>query len=123
MRILRSVKHKYCADGSFMKEYLLSEPATEEFFKYLAVFGKSESLPGVGGGFLKFEKPDFFSIKGFAGECSVEVRFKKEVMDMTSDFLFFLFSSYKTGEEADLTALKRREKSVEEKVRIHLYGN
>ncbi|MDD3407370.1 MAG: hypothetical protein PHP13_04730 [Methanomicrobium sp.] len=44
-------------------------------------------------------------------------------MDMTSDFLFFLISSYKTREEADLTALKRREKSVEEKVRIHLYGN
>lgn len=28
MRILRSIQHKYCADGSFMMEYQLSEPVT-----------------------------------------------------------------------------------------------
>ena len=122
MRILRSVRHKVCADGSFMKEYLLNDPVTEGFFKYLENFGKVEALPGLGDGFYKFEKPECFSIKGFAGDTSVEVRFKKEVMDITSDFLFFLFSSYHEGEIIDLSKLKRREKSVEEKVRTHLYG-
>ena len=121
MRILRSVQHKYCADGSFMKEYQLSEPVTEEFFRYLRHFGKVETMPNLGGGFYAFEKPDWFSIKGFAGDTTVEVRFKTQSMELSGDFLFFLFSSYH-GKETDLTVLKRREASLAERVRVHLYG-
>ena len=77
-----------------MKEFLLDAPVTNEFFSYLGNFGHSESLPDVGKGFYKFEKKDWFSIKGFAGDATVEVRFKKEVMDLTIDFLYLLFSSY-----------------------------
>ena len=54
MRILRSVRRKVCADGSFMKEFLLDAPVTNEFFSYLGNFGHSESLPDVGKGFYKF---------------------------------------------------------------------
>jgi hypothetical protein len=122
MRILRSVRHKVCADGSFMKEFLLDEPVTEEFFAYLEHFGEVESLPGVGEGFYKFEKPDWFSIKGFIGDTTVEVRFKKEVMSLTADFVYLLFSSYREG-EVNLSVLKRREEAIGEKVRKHLYGN
>lgn len=122
MRILRSVQHKYCADGSFMKEYLLSEPVTREFFTYLGRFGTVQAMPDLGEGFYSFNKPDWFSIKGFAGDTTVEVRFKTQSMDMTGDFLFFLFSSYHPG-EMDLTQLMRREMSLEERVRVHLYGN
>lgn len=121
MRILRSIQHKYCADGSFMKEYQLSEPVTAGFFRYLGNFGKVESMPGLGGGFYSFERPDWFSIKGFVGDTTVEVRFKPQSMDMTGDFLFFLFSSYHE-EGVDLTVLKRREQSLAERVRVHLYG-
>lgn len=121
MRILRSIQHKYCADGSFMKEYQLSEPVTAGFFRYLGNFGKVESMPNLGGGFYSFEKPDWFSIKGFVGDTTVEVRFKPPSMDLTGDFLFFLFSSYHE-DGVDLTVLKRREQSLAERVRIHLYG-
>lgn len=123
MRILRSVRHKVCADGSFMKEFLIDAPLTKGFFVYLKNFGSVESLPNVGEGFYKFEKPDWFSIKGFSGDTTVEVRFKKEVMDLTVDFVYLLFSTYKTeGEKVDLSVLKQRETAIGERVRKHLYG-
>ena len=121
MRILRSVRHKACADGSFMKEFLLDVPVTREFFSYLGNFGQVEALPNVGEGFYKFEKTDWFSIKGFIGDTTVEVRFKKEVMDLTVDFLYFLFSSYREG-TMDLSLLKRREQAIGERVSKNLHG-
>jgi hypothetical protein len=121
MRILRSVRHKVCADGSFMKELLLDAPLTPEFFSYLGHFGQVEALPAVGEGFYKFEKPDWFSIKGFSGDRTVEVRFMKEVMDLTEDFLYFLFSSYHDRIE-DFSQLLSREAATGKKVRMRLYG-
>jgi len=121
MRILRSVRHKVCADGSFMKEFLLDTPLTKEFFAYLENFGQVESLPSVGEGFYKLEKIDWFSIKGFSSDTTVEVRFKKEVMDLTIDFAYFLFASYREG-TIDLSVLKQREQAVGERVRKRLYG-
>ena len=121
MRILRSVRHKVCADGSFMKEFLLDTPVTREFFTYLGNFGQVEALPTVGEGFYKFEKPDWFSIKGFAGDTTVEVRFKKEVMDLTVDFVYFLFASYREG-TMDLSVLKQREQAIGQRVHKRLHG-
>jgi hypothetical protein len=122
MRILKSVRHKVCADGSFMKEYLLDAPVSRDFFSYLGNFGQVEALPNLGDGFYKFEKTDWFSIKGFAGDTTVEVRFKKEVMDLTVDFLYVLFSSYREG-AGDLSLLKRREQVIGKRVREYLDGS
>ncbi|WP_243670028.1 hypothetical protein [Methanoculleus chikugoensis] len=109
-----------------MKEFLLSAPPVPAgFFSYLENFGgEVESLPpNLGEGFYKFEKPDWFSIKGgFAGDTTVEVRFKKEVMDLTVNFLYLLFSSYREG-SVDLPVLKQREEAVGKRVREHLYGH
>ncbi len=121
MRIKQSIQHKYCADGSFMKEFLLDSPLTKEFFLYLGNFGSIEQVPNLGGGFYKFDKPDWFSIKGFAGDTTVEVRFKKETMDITVDFLYLLFSSYHDG-PVDLTVLKKKETFRAARVSKHLYG-
>jgi len=121
MRIVRSVRHKVCADGSFMKEFLLDSPLPRDFFSYLGHFGEVEALPNIGNGFYKFEKTDWFSIKGFIGDTTVEVRFKKEVMDLTVDFAYFLFSSYRDG-PMDLSVLKGREDGVAGRVNRHLYG-
>lgn len=121
MRILRSVRHKSCADGSLMKEFILSDPVPEGFFAYLESFGEVEALPNLGEGFYKFEKPDWFSIKGFVGDTSVEVRFKKEVMNLTTGFVYLLFTSYREG-PVDLSQLKRREEAIGKRVREHLYG-
>lgn len=105
-----------------MKEFLLSEPVPAGFFAYLENFGEVEALQNIGEGFYRFEKTDWFSIKGLAGDTTVEVRFKKEVMHLTVDFLYFLFSSYRDG-PVDLSRLKQREQAVEKRVREHLYGH
>jgi len=122
MRILRSVRHKSCADGSLMKEFLLSAPVTEGFFSYLENFGEVEALPNLGEGFYKFEKPDWFSIRGLAGDTTVEVRFKKEVMHLTVDFLYLLFTSYREDGPVDVALLKQREQGVSKRVKEDLYG-
>ena len=104
-----------------MKEYLLDAPVTAEFFAYLGNFGKVEALQNIGEGFYKFEKADWFSIKGMSGDTTVEVRFKKEAMDLTEDFVYLLFSSYREG-AADLSLLKQREQTIEKRVKERLYG-
>lgn len=99
MRILRSNRHKNCADGSFMKEFVLNAEITPEFLEFLKKFGSIEMVPGLGEGYYKFEKPDCFSIKGFLYDTGFEVRFKKEVLDLTSDFFvrpYVLLSGWKT---------------------------
>ena len=121
MRILRSVRHKVCADGSLMKEFLIDDPVTKEFFVFLENFGEVKTLPNIGEGFYKFEKTDWFSIKGFAGDTTVEVRFRREVMDLTVDFAYFLFSSYREG-NTDLSLLKQRENAIGERVGKRLHG-
>ncbi|MCE5338592.1 MAG: hypothetical protein LLF90_07910 [Methanomicrobiaceae archaeon] len=104
-----------------MKEYLLDAPVPAGFFSYLGNFGEVEALPNIGEGFYKFEKPDWFSIKGFIDDTTVEVRFRKEVIDLTVDFLYLLFSSYREG-AMDLPMLRQREQAVGKRVREHLYG-
>ncbi len=121
MRILRSVRHKVCADGTFLKEFLLDAPVPAGFFAYLGNFGEIEALPNLGDGFYRFEKADWFSIRGFAGDTTVEVRFKKEAMDLTMDFVYSLFSIYRDG-DPDLALLKLREQAVGERVSRRLYG-
>lgn len=108
MRIKRLIQHKYSADCSYMKEFLLDTPVTREFFLYLGNFGKIILLPNLGEGFYTFTKHDWFSIKGFAGDIAVGVRFKKETVEITIDYLYLLFSSYRE-EATDLTALKTKE--------------
>lgn len=42
-------------------------------------------MPCIDEGFSRFGKSDWFSIRGFPGDTIHEVRFKKEVMDLTMD--------------------------------------
>ena len=44
MRILKSVQTKVCVDGSVMKEYVLDEPLTEGFLKFLKHVSASRRL-------------------------------------------------------------------------------
>jgi len=105
-----------------MKEFLLSDPVTEDFFLFLGNFGRVESLPNLGAGFYKFEKTDWFSLKGFAGDTTVEVRFRREVMSITVDFLYALFYFYR-DKDPDLETLKRREAAMQKRVDSCLYDN
>jgi SAM-dependent methyltransferase len=48
-----------------------------------------------------------------------DFRFKKEVMDLMVDFVYFLFASYREG-TIDLSVMKQREHAIGERVRKHL---
>jgi len=113
MRILRSVRHKHCADGTFMKEFLLDRPVSADFLRFLEQFATVEMLPGIGDGFYRVEKAGCFSVKGLVGDTAMEVRFRPEAMDLTVDFLYSLLYWYRDG-DPDMAMLQRLDTALME---------
>ncbi|HJJ36041.1 MAG TPA: hypothetical protein O0X27_02565 [Methanocorpusculum sp.] len=105
MKLLSSLQHKACADGSYMKEYQISEPLTEEFFRYLQQFGTVEQVSKLDDGYYTFSRKNWFSIKGLVGDNRVEVRFNPATMDVTTDFLRMLFAKF--GPDPDIAYLRK----------------
>lgn len=97
MRILKSVQTKVCIDGSLMKEYILDEPLTESFLRFLEQFGTVRLLEQIKKPYFSFEKEHFISIKGFVGDCNVEVRYKKELQDLMVDYFHLLLFYEREG--------------------------
>ena len=119
MRILRSVQTKVCVDGSLMKEYVLDEPLTGGFLKFLEHFGTVRSLDNLKKPYFSFEKELFVSIRGFTGECNVEVRYKKEFQDLVADY-FHLLLFYEREGERGISQLKGIEESIREKMKVRI---
>jgi hypothetical protein len=119
VRILKSVQTKVCVDGSFMKEYVLDEPLTVGFLKFLENFGTVRSLEQLKKPYFSFEKEQFISIKGFVGDSNVEVRYKKEFQDLVADYFHLLLYYYREGKPG-IIKLKEVEESVREKMNIRL---
>lgn len=117
MRIVKSVQTKVCVDGSLMKEYLLDEPLSGNFLKFLENFGTVRSLEQLKRPYFSFEKEQFISIKGFVGDCIVEVRYKKEFQDLVADF-FHLMLFYERDGEGGIRNLKGIEESIREKMKV-----
>lgn len=117
MRIVKSVQTKVCVDGSLMKEYLLDEPLSGNFLKFLENFGTVRSLEQLKRPYFSFEKEQFISIKGFVGDCTVEVRYKKEFQDLVADF-FHLMLFYERDGEGGIRNLKGIEESIREKMKV-----
>jgi hypothetical protein len=119
MRILKSVQTKVCVDGSLMKEYILDEPLTAGFLKFLEQFGTVRSLEQLKKPYFSFEKDQFISLKGFVGDNSVEVRYRKDFQDLVGDYFHLLLYYYDKGEQG-LSSLKGQEDSIRQKMRIRL---
>jgi hypothetical protein len=102
-----------------MKEYVLNEPLTEGFLKFLEKFGTVRSLEQLRKPYFSFEKEQFISIKGFVGDCNVEVRYKKEFQDLVADYFHLLLFYYREGEPG-ITKLKGVEQSIREKMKVRL---
>lgn len=115
MRILRSVRHKHCADGTFMKEFLLDRPVTAGFLRFLEPFATVELLPGIGDGYYRVEKAGCFSLKGLVGDTAVEARFRPEAMDLTVDFLYALLYWYRDG-DPDTEKMKQLNTALTERL-------
>jgi len=119
VRILKSVQTKVCVDGSLMKEYVLDEPLTEGFLKFLEQFGTVRFLEQLKKPYFSFEKEQFISIKGFLGENNVEVRYKKEFQDLVADY-FHLLLYYSRQGERGFSMLRGQEDSIRQKMKIRL---
>jgi hypothetical protein len=90
MRIVKSVQTKVCVDGSLMKEFVLDEPLSREFLRFLESFGTVKQYPHLRRPYFSFEQEHFISIKGFEGNASVEVRYRKENADLIADYFHLL---------------------------------
>ena len=119
VRILKSVQTKVCVDGSLMKEYVLDEPLTEGFLKFLENFGTVRSLEQLRKPYFSFEKELFISIKGFVGDSNVEVRYKKEFQDLVADYFHLMLYYYDQGERG-ISTLEGHEDSIRKKMKTRL---
>lgn len=99
MRVERSLQKKVCIDGTFMKEFVLSDPLTVDLADYLWNFGQVEVLTLQGKRFLSFENPRFISVKGVIGEERVEVRYAAGVYDLAPDLFHLFLYHYTNGKE------------------------
>jgi hypothetical protein len=102
-----------------MKEYVLDEPLTEGFLKFLKLFGTVRFLEQLRKPYFSFEKELFISIKGFVGDSNVEVRYKKEFQDLVADYFYLLLYYYGEGERG-ISTLKEYEESIRKKMMIRL---
>jgi hypothetical protein len=119
VRIVKSLQNKVCTDGSLMKEYLLEGPLTPDFLSFLRLFGTVKEYPHLKRPYFSFEQEHFISIKGFVGDSSVEVRFRKEFSDLTADYFHLLLFYSRQGQSGARTMQGIRE-SISEKMRIRL---
>ena len=119
MRIRKSIQTKDCVDGSLMKEYELDEPLTVGFLKFLENFGTVRFLEQLRKPYFSFEKEIFISIKGFVGDNTVEVRYKKEFQDLMMDYFHLLLYYYDQGDHG-ISQMKGHEDSIKKKMKIRL---
>ena len=102
-----------------MKEFVLNEPLTEGFLKFLENFGTVKFLEQIRKPYFSFEKEHFISIRGFVGDSTVEVRYKKESHDLVADY-FHLMLYYYDQDDCGISALKGQEDSIRKKMKIRL---
>ena len=111
------VRHKVCTDGALMREVRVDLPITEDFVEFLRSFGTVMKIGPIGPGFFKYEMKKFFSIKGWIGDTTLEIRYRKEIMDLCEDFVGALFYYYHDG-NPDKDTLRKIEEKFGEKILI-----
>jgi hypothetical protein len=102
-----------------MKEYVLDEPLSDEFLKFLGQFGTVRALEQLKKPYFSFEKEYFISIRGFVGDTSVEVRYKREFQDLVADYFHLLLYYYRQSERG-IVQLKEMEDSIRARMKIRL---
>ncbi|WP_292368170.1 hypothetical protein [Methanoregula sp. UBA64] len=119
MRIVRSNETKTCVDGSLLKEFVLDEPLTPGFLIFLQAFGTVKEYPHMKRPYFSFEQEHFLSIKGFSGDTSIEVRYKKEGIGLTGDYFHLLLYYFREGDPGKAKMLGIAG-SIREKMKVRL---
>ena len=111
MQIIKTVRHKVCTDGALMREVMVDIPITDEFIDFLRSFGTVMTIGTMGPGCFKYEWKKNFSIKGWIGDATLEIRYRKEVMDLCEEFVEALFCHYHNG-KPDIEILRQMEEKI-----------
>lgn len=73
-----------------MKEFVLDEPLSPDFLRFLELFGTVKLYPHLRRPYFSFEQEHFISVKGFVGDVNIEVRYRKENADLIADYFHLL---------------------------------
>jgi len=119
VRIVKSIQTKLCVDGSLMKEFVLDEPLSAEFLNFLESFGTVKQYPHLKRPYFSFEQEQFISVKGFVGDTSVEVRYRKEDADILADYFHLLLFYFREG-DAGVAKIQGIGSSIREKLNVRL---
>lgn len=119
MRIVKSIQTKLCVDGSLMKEFVLDEPLSPEFLRFLESFGTMKNYPHLRRPYFSFEQEQFISVKGFEGDSSVEVRYRKENADLLADYFHLLLFYFREG-DAGVSKMRGICTAIREKMKIRV---
>ncbi|MFA4861905.1 hypothetical protein [Methanoregula sp.] len=121
MRIVKSTQTKVCVDGSLMKEYALDEPLSLSFLTFLEHFGTVKRYPHLKRPYFSFEQEHFISVKGFSGDTTIEVRFRKENADLLADY-FHLLLFYSREQEPGRQKMEGIIESIQKKLKTRMPG-
>jgi len=102
-----------------MREFLLESPLTPEFLTFLKSFGTVKEYPHMKRPYFSFEQEYFITLKGFIGDPGVEVRYRKEFFDLTSDYFHLLLFYAKQG-ESGIHKMQEITDSIREKMNVRL---
>jgi hypothetical protein len=69
--------------------------------------------------YFSFEQEHFLSLKGFVGDTSVEVRYRKEFADLTADY-FHLLLFYSRQGAPGTAAMQGIADAIRQKMKIRL---
>ena len=119
VRIVKSIQTKVCVDGSLMKEFVLDEPLSAEFLRFLESFGTVKRYPHLKRPYFSFEQEQFISVKGFEGDLSVEIRYRKENADLLADYFHLLLFYFRQG-EAGAGKIRGICSAIREKIRMRM---
>jgi hypothetical protein len=119
VRIVKSVQTKLCVDGSLMKEFVLDESLSPEFLRFLESFGTVKNYPHLRRPYFSFEQEQFISVKGFLGDASVEVRYRKENADLLADYFHLLLFYFREG-DSGVSKMQGICTAIREKMKIRM---
>ena len=102
-----------------MKEYVLDEPLSESFLKFLEQFGTVRYLDQMKKPYFSFEREHFINVKGFVGDTIVEVRYKKVGQDLIKDY-FHLLLFYSQQGASGIRTMTGIGESIQKKMEIRL---
>jgi len=111
MQIVKTAGFKRCIDGTILKECTLDGEVTREMVAYLDNFGTTKVLDNLKQPFFSFAKEGLFTIKGMIGDTCLYVRFRKEYMEISGDFLYGMIAHY-DPDQPSIEAVRALEQSV-----------